>query len=82
MSNFKLHNNKVLIRRLLNGINETTDSDHMWKTRFDGDSIKLVLIFKSPVHISAICLWNYNENMEMTFCGVSIVLEELLFISF
>ncbi|CAH1391154.1 unnamed protein product [Nezara viridula] len=58
------------IKRLLNGINETTDNRNMWLINFNKRAINLKLKFSTPFHISGIAIWNYNESAELSYAGV------------
>ncbi|XP_014240626.1 protein KIAA0556-like isoform X3 [Cimex lectularius] len=58
------------IKRLNDGVNETTDKRHMWRIDFKKTSLTIRINISVPVHISAIVIWNYNENEEMSYAGV------------
>ncbi|XP_075231809.1 katanin-interacting protein-like [Lycorma delicatula] len=58
------------VNRLLDGVNETMDPEHMWCIQLKRLPIKLVITFKGPTHISSVILWNYNASPELSYCGV------------
>ncbi|PNF42382.1 hypothetical protein B7P43_G02545, partial [Cryptotermes secundus] len=61
------------IYRILDGVNVTTDEDHMWSTPFlDGDVIVLTISFPVIVYIAALRVWNYNCSADLTYCGVKL----------
>lgn len=64
------HSNRDLYR-LLDGVNNTTDSTHMWITDISkGKTLSVRLKFLTPVHVSAVVLWNYNKSLDLSYCGV------------
>lgn len=63
-----------LVVRLVDGVNETIERKHMWRTDLSKSSILLWLVISVPVHISAINVWNYNESEELSYAGVSILI--------
>ncbi|XP_073974521.1 katanin-interacting protein-like isoform X6 [Rhodnius prolixus] len=62
--------NSNSIIRLVDGVNETIERKHMWRTDLSKSSILLWLVISVPVHISAINVWNYNESEELSYAGV------------
>jgi hypothetical protein len=57
---------------MVDGVNITTDEDHMWSTPFlDGDVVVLTISFPVIVYIAALRVWNYNCTADLTYCGVS-----------
>jgi len=61
--------------RIVDGVNITTDEDHMWSTPFlDGDVVVLTISFPIIVYIAALRVWNYNCTADLTYCGVSYLL--------
>ncbi|XP_054283436.1 katanin-interacting protein-like [Macrosteles quadrilineatus] len=64
------------IHRLLDGVNDTTDSSHMWSCpSTPPPSLRLSL--PSPLHICAILVWNYNHSADTSYCGVKRLLVRL-----
>ncbi|XP_054283415.1 katanin-interacting protein-like [Macrosteles quadrilineatus] len=64
------------IHRLLDGVNDTTDSAHMWSCpSTPPPSLRLSL--PSPLHICAILVWNYNHSADTSYCGVKRLLVRL-----
>ncbi|KDR22187.1 protein KIAA0556-like isoform X2 [Zootermopsis nevadensis] len=62
------------IYRIVDGVNMTTNEDHMWSTPFlDGDMIVLTISFPVIVYIAALRVWNYNYTADLTYCGVKLV---------
>jgi len=62
----------TLFSRIVDGVNMTTDEDHMWSTPFlEGDMIVLTISFPVIVYIAALRVWNYNCTADFTYCGVS-----------
>ncbi|XP_069695686.1 katanin-interacting protein-like [Periplaneta americana] len=63
------------IYRIVDGVNVTTDEDHMWSTPFlDGDEIVLTINFPVIVYIAAIRVWNHNCTPDLSYCGVKLVM--------
>ncbi|XP_074094941.1 katanin-interacting protein-like [Cotesia typhae] len=63
---------------LVDGINLTTDSDHMWIINNDPDSLVTITItFNTEVFITGLNIWNYNYSLESSYCGVKQMLVEL-----
>jgi hypothetical protein len=61
----------TVLSRILDGVNVTTDEDHMWSTPFlDGDVIVLTISFPVVVYVAALRVWNYNCTADLTYCGV------------
>ncbi|XP_046660981.1 katanin-interacting protein-like isoform X1 [Homalodisca vitripennis] len=65
------------IYRLLDDENETTDPNHMWSCPIHSPPPCLRLHLPSPLHISAVVIWNYNQSPETSFCGVKKLLLRL-----
>ena len=58
--------------RLLDGVNVTCDSEHMWVVPFDSaQPPSLTLSLGTPTHITGIIVWNYNASVEDSYRGVS-----------
>lgn len=60
----------IVLCRLLDGVNNTTDGAHMWAYPLLTPPLTLRLSFPSPLHISAVVLWNYNQSADTSYCGV------------
>uniref|UniRef100_A0A0A9Z7V0 KATNIP domain-containing protein n=1 Tax=Lygus hesperus TaxID=30085 RepID=A0A0A9Z7V0_LYGHE len=56
--------------KMLDGINETTDPRHMWRQDFKKRLVVMDLTIPVPVHISALLVYNYNENEDLSYAGV------------
>ena len=60
------------MERLLDGVNVTCDSEHMWVVPFDSSQPpSLTLSLGTPTHITGIVVWNYNASVEDSYRGVS-----------
>ncbi|XP_023945111.2 katanin-interacting protein [Bicyclus anynana] len=58
-------------KSLFNGNNITTKVDDMWCTNFVPGKrfCHIVIEFVEPTEITSIRIWNYNENMDMSYIG-------------
>ena len=58
--------------RLVDGVNVTTDDQHMWLAPLTpGTQHTLTLTLDTPTALSALRVWNYNKSAEDTYRGVS-----------
>ncbi|KAH0540604.1 katanin-interacting protein-like [Cotesia glomerata] len=74
--NIKDSNEEIF--HLVDGINLTTDSDHMWIINNDPDSlVTITIIFNTELFITGLNIWNYNYSLESSYCGVKQMLVEL-----
>ncbi|CAH0564254.1 unnamed protein product [Brassicogethes aeneus] len=59
------------LKNVINGENITTKRKDMWIIPFYmDDEVVLTIKFDKIKYISGIRVWNYNENLEMTYAGV------------
>ena len=59
------------ICRLINGVNITTEDEHMWLIPYtEGEPHTLKVTFNQPIHMAGLRFWNYNKSPEDTFRGV------------
>lgn len=56
--------------RLLNEDNLTMDETKMWLTKVTELPISIKMKFETPVHLSALTVWNYNASLDTSYCGV------------
>ncbi|CAD6201289.1 GSCOCG00000092001-RA-CDS, partial [Cotesia congregata] len=76
--NCNIKNSNEEIFHLVDGINLTTDSDHMWIINNDPDSLVTITItFNTELFITGLNIWNYNYSLESSYCGVKQMLVEL-----
>ncbi|XP_065215223.1 katanin-interacting protein-like isoform X1 [Planococcus citri] len=63
------------IKRLLNTSknNLTVDEKEMWLIEFDELPVIITLKFSTPVHLSALTIWNYNASPESSYYGVKLI---------
>lgn len=59
------------LMRIKNGNNVTTDRQNMWIVPyFMEEEVLLKVDFDKVQYISGLRIWNYNENLEMSYAGV------------
>ncbi|XP_076274965.1 protein KATNIP homolog isoform X2 [Rhynchophorus ferrugineus] len=61
------------LNNLSNGENVTTDSSQMWcvcRQVLPDDSVIISVDFDDYKYISGVRVWNYNENLELSYVGV------------
>ena len=58
--------------RLIDGINVTTDEDHMWFVPLPSSSSPpiLTLTLGTPTPLLGLRVWNYNGSLEDSYSGV------------
>ncbi|XP_051877498.1 katanin-interacting protein isoform X2 [Pristis pectinata] len=60
--------------KLIDGINITTEDEHMWLIPFtNGENHILTINFNQQQHIVGFRFWNYNKSPEDTYRGAKIV---------
>jgi hypothetical protein len=69
------------IGNLWDGVNGTTDVAHMWKVSLqhcEGFQEPVVTFdFGAPTEIYGLKIWNYNESLEESYCGLKRVMLKL-----
>jgi hypothetical protein len=58
---------------LLNQVNLTTDEAEMWMAEAPELPIFIKLKFSTPMHLSAVTIWNYNASPELSYHGVKLI---------
>ncbi|KAJ8953940.1 hypothetical protein NQ318_019182 [Aromia moschata] len=59
--------------RLINGENVTTKPKNMWLVPYNNEKVVITIDFNGFRYISGIRIWNYNENLELSYAGVQTV---------
>ncbi|XP_072916930.1 katanin-interacting protein isoform X1 [Hemitrygon akajei] len=60
--------------KLIDGINITTEDEHMWLVPFtNGENHILTINFNQQQHIVGFRFWNYNKSPEDTYRGAKVV---------
>ncbi|XP_053593533.1 katanin-interacting protein [Microplitis demolitor] len=76
--NCNIKNSNEEISHLIDGINLTTDSQHMWIINNQSELIVTITItFNTELFITGLIIWNYNYSLESSYCGVKQLLVEL-----
>lgn len=69
--NCNIKNSNEEISHLIDGINLTTDSQHMWIINNQSELIVTITItFNTELFITGLIIWNYNYSLESSYCGV------------
>ncbi|XP_050422465.1 katanin-interacting protein-like [Adelges cooleyi] len=55
-------------------VSKISDRDiDMWTCELPNEHLTLTLYFQTPVHLSALVIWNYNGSIENLDCGVKVI---------
>ncbi|KAH1015955.1 hypothetical protein HUJ04_007255 [Dendroctonus ponderosae] len=61
------------LKNLVNRENVTTDSKNMWCVPLQQDNVVISIDLCEFKYLSGLRVWNYNENLELSYAGVKIV---------
>ena len=65
----------VMVERLLDNVNLSSEPDHMWTTPFHPSQphtpTTLIVSLDTPTQLTGLRVWNYNASLEDSYRGVS-----------
>lgn len=82
-ANLDCDHGKGNIHRLVDGNYLTADASHMWAIHYTPHmEVTITITFQAETYLTGIRFWNYNNSMDLSFCGVRVIVDFCYFVAY